>query len=418
MDTSITPATPRPERIESIDLLRGIVMIVMALDHVRDFFSERLLMDPTNLRTTTAGIFLTRWITHYCAPTFIFLAGTSAFLAGTRGKSKPALSWFLFTRGLWLAFFEVVINRMMWMFNYDLHHHGAGVFWAIGLSMVVLSVLVYLPTSLVTIFGIVTVALHNLLDGLTAAQVGLPECLWVILHSPGDAVVVAGNGATEDITFGTGYCLIPWMGVMAAGYGFGALFQYPRPERRRRLFFLGAALTLLFIELRAANIYGDPKAWAAQSSDMWTFFSFLNCTKYPASLLYILMTLGPAILALAIFDLDWSRGSGEAGATRGASRLHWSRPILIFGRVPLFFYLLHIPLIHGGAVLLDYLRFGWSPLANNGPWFKPEDIPQGYGVSLPVVYLIWIGVLLVLYLPCRWFAGVKQRRRDAWLSYF
>jgi Heparan-alpha-glucosaminide N-acetyltransferase, catalytic len=197
MDTSTTLATPallappvaaktRLDRVESIDLLRGVVMVVMALDHVRDFFSEQLLMDPTDLNTTTVGIFLTRWITHFCAPTFIFLAGTSAFLSGTRGKSVPALSRFLLTRGLWLAFFEVVINRMMWMFNYDLQHHGAGVFWAIGWSMVVLSVLVYLPTWLVTGIGVWTILLHNLLDGLTADQVALPRWLWVILHSPGE----------------------------------------------------------------------------------------------------------------------------------------------------------------------------------------------------------------------------------------
>lgn len=405
MDTTLAPATPaRPERIESIDLLRGAVMVVMALDHVRDFFSERLLMDPTDLETTTAAIFLTRWITHFCAPVFIFLAGTSAYLAGTRGKSTPALSWFLFTRGLWLAFFEVVINRTMWMFNFDLHHHGAGTFWAIGLSMMVLSVLVYLPTALVAIVGGLAVALHNTLDNWTADQVGLPGWLWGILHRPGENVVVAGTGGAEDFTFDTGYCLIPWAGVMAVGYACGALFLRPRAQRRRWLLLLGAALTLAFIVLRRVNEYGDPKPWVVQPTAFWTVLSFLNCTKYPASLLYLLMTLGPALLALAAFDIAPSGGT--------------TRPLLVFGRVPLFFYLLHIPLIHGGAALLDSLRFGWSPLAHNGPWFKPGDIPPDYGVSLPMVYLIWIGVVLILYGPCRWFAGVKQRRRDVWLSYF
>lgn len=418
MDTTLGPAVPahgvrpaaaapRPDRIESIDRLRGLVMVIMALDHVRDFFSERLLMDPTNLATTTTGIFLTRWVTHFCAPTFIFLAGTSAYLAGTRGKSKPALSWFLFTRGLWLAFFEVVINRMMWMFNFDLRHHGAGVFWAIGWSMVALSVLVYLPTPLVALAGVLTVALHNTLDGLTADRVALPEWLWVILHSPGKAVVLAGRGGAEDFTFETGYCLIPWAGVMAAGYGCGALFLRPRAERRRTLALLGAALTLAFVALRAANGYGDPRPWEPQPTALRTFLSFLNCTKYPASLLYLLMTLGPAILALAAFDTD----------THGSFPDPVARPLVTFGRVPLFYYVLHILLIHGGAVLLDYVRFGWSPLAGSGPWFKPEAMPANYGVGLPAVYLIWAGVVLALYPPCRWFAGVKRRRRDAWLSY-
>jgi uncharacterized membrane protein len=392
------PAQSRPERLDSIDLLRGVVMILMALDHVRDFFSDRLFLDPTDLKTTTPAIFLTRWVTHFCAPTFLFLAGTAAFLSGTRGRSTPALSWFLFTRGLWLAFLEVTVNRMLWMFNYDLLHHGAGVFWAIGWSMVVLAGLVYLPAGVVTLFGVGMIVLHNLLDGLTAEQVRLPGWLWLILHSPGEAPVVDG------ITFGTGYCLVPWMGVMAAGYGFGTLLQLNPVVRRRRVGQLGAALILAFLILRAVNVYGDPRPWGVQSSPLWTFLSFLNCTKYPPSLLFLLMTLGPALLALAFFD----RPLGPL-----------ARPIVTFGRVPLFFYLLHIALIHGAAVLYDHVRFGWSPLAGAGPWeVRAEAVPESYGVSLPGVYLIWIGVVLVLYPPCRWFAEVKRRRRDGWLSYF
>ncbi len=401
--TSIVPARPKPERLESIDLLRGVVMILMALDHVRDFFSERLYMDPVDLKTTTPGIFLTRWVTHFCAPTFIFLAGTAAFLSGTRGKTTPELSWLLFTRGLWLAFFEVVINRMFWMFNFDLLHHGAGVFWAIGWSMVVLSLLVYLPPWFVTTFGLTMIALHNLLDGLTAEQVHLPGWVWVILHSPGDGVVVHGVQKSQDITFGTGYCLIPWIGVMAAGYGFGTLMQMRRTVRRPLLFALGAAVCAAFVVVRAANVYGDPSPWAEQSSPLWTALSFLNCTKYPASLLYLLMTLGPGIVFLAVFD----RPVGS-----------WAQPVITFGRVPLFFYMLHIPLIHGGAVLLDWLRFGWSPLFGAGPWeVQPSAIPTTYGVGLPAVYLIWENLLFILYPPCRWFAEVKRRRRDGWLSY-
>jgi uncharacterized membrane protein len=411
----LEPVPVKAERLESVDLVRGGVMILMALDHVRDFWSERLLMDPTDLQKTTAGIFLTRWLTHFCAPTFIFLAGTSAFLARTRGRSRRELSWFLFTRGLWLAFFEVTVNRAMWFFNYDLQHHGAGVFWAIGWAMVVLSVLVYLPTLAVTLIGVTLIALHNLLDGLEAQDVGLPQLLWTILHQPGDSDVTAAPGwlwnllpspghvpGEDAITFGTAYCLIPWIGVMAAGYGFGALLQFPRPGRRLRVFLLGAALTLAFILLRGWNHYGDPRPWELQANLFWTMLSFLNCTKYPASLCYLLMTLGPMLLALAAFD----RPLGPVG-----------RRVVVFGKVPFFFYLLHVPLIHAGAVLCDLARFGWSPLANNGPWFRPEDIPPDYGVSLPIVYLVWLAVLLLLYPPCRWFAQVKRRRTDWWLSY-
>jgi uncharacterized membrane protein len=414
---------PKAGRLENVDLLRGLVMVIMALDHVRDFFSDCLYKDPTDLATTTPAIFLTRWITHYCAPTFIFMAGTGAFLSGARGKSKADLSWFLFTRGLWLAFFEVVINRIFWMFNFDFIHHGAGVFWAIGWSMVVLSWLAYLPTWMVAAIGVTIVATHNLLDGVTTTQLHMRDWLWVILHQPGDAPVVDG------ITFGTGYCLIPWIGVMAAGYGFGALLLLEPGRRKKMLLCLGAVLTSLFIILRLTNVYsgpyasllniaqeifprfangyGDPRPWQFQPTKLFTFLSFLNCTKYPASLLYLLMTLGPAIFLLGVFD----RPLGPL-----------AQPLLVFGRVPMFYYILHIPLIHGGAVLLDYLRFGWSPQATHGPWevervYRMGELPSNYGVDLPTVYLIWIAVVVVLYFPCRWFVDLKRRRRDVWLSY-
>jgi uncharacterized membrane protein len=252
------------------------------------------------------------------------------------------------------------------------------------------------------------VAFHNMLDGFTAQMIHLPGWLWMILHSPGDERLVGpftfGERVIGPFTFGTGYCVIPWMGVMAAGYGFGTILLEDRATRRRQLVELGVALILAFVIVRASNVYGDPRPWSREPTPVFTVLSFLNCTKYPPSLLYLLMTLGPAILLLAIFDRP-------LGA--------WAKPIITFGRVPLFFYLLHIPLIHGGAVLCDYIRFGWSPMATDGPWaVKPDQVPANYGVSLPMVYLVWIAVVLILYPPCRWFAGVKRRRRDAWLSYF
>jgi uncharacterized membrane protein len=267
--------------------------------------------------------------------------------------------------------------------------------------MVVLAGLVFFPISVSAVFGLAMVCFHNLLDGLTAAQVGLPDLLWVNLHSGGEAVVLQGDNF--KVTFVTGYCLIPWAGVMTLGHSFGSMLLLPPNVRRREVFALGAMLTLAFLLLRAANGYGDASHWAAQGTWDFTLFSFLNCTKYPPSLLYLLMTLGPALMALALFD-----------NLRG--RL--LQPLITFGRVPLFFYLLHIPLIHGSAVALDYWRFGWSPLANGGPWdLSRMAVPMHYGVSLPVVYLIWIGVLVVLYLPCRCYAGIKQRHRSTWLGY-
>jgi uncharacterized membrane protein len=417
MAEPIVRAEPARERLESVDLLRGLVIVIMALDHVRDFFSFPIVHDPvsgldvvanpTDLLQTHPALFFTRWITHYCAPTFIFLAGTGAFLSRPRWRSRSELSWFLLTRGLWLALLELTVIRVSWMANFDPHHHGAGVFWPIGLSMIILAGLVYLPTTFVTTFGIILIAYHNLLDGMTHDQVGLPDWLWVILHRPGEAILardITIGKVTDNITFGTGYCLVPWCGVMAAGYGFGALLRLDRATRRRELFGLGVALTLAFVALRAVNLYGDANRLTPQPNVWKQVMDFLNCTKYPPSLLYLLMTLGPAILVLAVFD----RPLGPL-----------ARPIITFGRVPLFFYLLHIPLIHGAAVLYDFYRYhGWSPMATDGPWgIRPGVVPEGYGVSLLTVYFLWIGVLLVLYPPCHWYAGVKKRSRSVWLSY-
>jgi uncharacterized membrane protein len=395
------------DRLESVDLLRGAVMVIMALDHVRDYWSNRLFDDPTDLNTTTIAIFLTRWITHYCAPTFIFLAGTGAFLSGARGKSKRQLSWFLLSRGLWLVFLELTIMRLVWMFGWDLYNHGPGVFWAIGWSMVVLAGLVQLPTALVTTFGVAMIAFHNLLDGFTADQLHLPQWLWNILHQPGGAPLfksfTIGTITIKSVSFGTGYCLIPWMGVMAAGYGFGQLLLLDPPARRRALWTLGGLLTAGFFVLRAINVYGDSvRPWLQQPDSARLACSFLNCQKYPPSLHYLLMTLGPAILFLALFDrpLGW-----------------WAKPIITFGRVPLFYYLLHIPLIHGGVVLYDHIRFGWSPQSFDGPWAVRPTTQPGYGVDLGTVYLIWIAVILILYPACWWYADFKRRHRSIWLSY-
>ncbi len=386
-----------PPRLDSIDLLRGLVMVIMALDHVRDYFTDVRAFDVTDPAKTTVALFLTRWVTHFCAPVFVFLAGTGAFLSGARGKSKGELAWFLLTRGLWLIVLELTVVRFGWTFNLDYHQFGGAVIWAIGWSMVVLAGLVFLPTPVVTIFGVTMVAVHNLFDWVRPEDLGSLGWLWAILHV--NRVLQPFPG----VSFAVAYPLVPWIGVMAAGYGFGTLLLgEPRP-RRRRLLVLGAALTLTFVGMRALNNYGDPRPWSRQSDALFTLFSFLNCTKYPPSLLYLLMTLGPAIAALALFD----RAPGPAG-----------RFFVTFGRVPLFFYLLHIPLIHAALVAFDFIRYGWSPFSAEAFYsVNPATLPKGYGYSLPVVYLIWFGVVLLLYPVCRWFADVKRRRREGWLSY-
>jgi uncharacterized membrane protein len=381
-------------RLDSVDALRGIVMILMALDHTRGFFSNATF-DPLNLAQTNPALFLTRWITHYCAPVFVFLAGTGAFLSTTRGKTKSELSWFLVTRGLWLVILELtVIKWTGWAFNFDLHSYGAAVIWAIGWSMVVLAGLVFLPVRFIALFGIVMIAVHNLFDYVRPADWGSFRWLWVILHQGREGIEFLPR-----YTLGIGYPLIPWIGVMAAGYAFGTILLRESNQRRKLIFGLGIALTLLFVLLRVSNVYGNPSPWSQQKTPLFTLFSILHCEKYPPSLLYLLMTLGPALIVLSILD-------------RGVPRLF--QPVLVFGRVPLFYYLLHLPLIHGLAVVFAYARHGHA----HGLYGTPGPRPDGYGYSLPLVYLIWIAVIVILYPVCRWFADLKRCRRDAWLSYF
>ena len=398
-ESSGSSTTIRP-RLDSIDLLRGLVMVIMALDHVRDFFSNAKF-DPTDLANTNAAYFLTRWITHFCAPVFVFLAGTGAYLSSTRGKTRSQLSWFLLTRGLWLVLLELTVVHFGWSFNWSFRYSGGAVIWALGWSMCALAGLIYLPVWAVTTFGVTMIALHNLLDGVTASAWTGPRWFWQILHAGGPIQLPQG------FEFSASYPLIPWIGVMAAGYGFGTLLLRESCSRRKWFLSLGAGLSLAFILLRASNFYGDAVVWSPQKQGLFTLFSFLNCTKYPPSLLYLLMTLGPAIFVLGLLD----RGVGAIG-----------RPLVIFGRVPLFYYLIHLPLIHGAAVLFAYFRHGRAQWLFENPWVAERlqtlDKPVDYGYELPVVYAVWVVAVLILFPLCRWFAEVKKRSRAAWLSYF
>jgi uncharacterized membrane protein len=380
-------------RIESIDVLRGVIMIVMALDHVRDFFGSSGL-NPTNPANTTIALFFTRWITHFCAPVFFLLTGTGAFLS-LRKKSKRELSRFLFTRGLWLIFLELVVVRCLgWQFNFDYHVMMLVVLWALGWAMIVLSVLVYLPAWAVTAFGLVMIAGHNLLDKIDSSNP-----LWAILHSPD---IIFSNA---QHTVFVAYPLIPWVGVTAAGYGLGQIYSWASDRRKAFLLPLGVGLTTAFIVLRWINIYGDPFRWTTQKSAAYTVLSFLNTNKYPPSLLYLLMTLGPAMIFL------WAVDAGTPG---------FLRPALVVGKVPMFYYLLHVPLIHLLALIVCAARYGQVHWMFESPGLDdfPITKPPGWGYSLPIVYLVWVFVVVALYPLCRWFAGLKQRRSDAWLSYF
>jgi uncharacterized membrane protein len=389
---SVTGARPR---VDSVDVIRGIIMILMALDHVRDYFGS-LAVNPTDLATTTPGLFMTRWVTHICAPVFFLLTGTGAYL-GLRRRSRRELSRFLLTRGLWLILIEFTVVRFGWQFNLDYRLTVLTVMWALGWSMVVLSALVHLPVRVVAAIGVVLIAGHNLLDPIQAAALGALGPVWSVLHAPG--VVVPG----DHLVF-VAYPLIPWIGVTAAGFALGAAYEWDAERRRAFLVRLGIGLVAAFVIVRAINAYGDPVPWSPQRSALFTVLSFLNTTKYPPSLLFLLMTLGPALLLLRAVD---------------AKTPTILRPALTIGRVPFFYYVAHIFVIHLLAVVVSYLRYGdahWmfeSPTLGQYPITQPEGWPSG----LPVVYTIWIGVVLTLYPLCRWFADLKQRRREVWLSY-
>lgn len=393
MSASTEPVPSTRPRLEAVDVLRGVVMILMALDHSRDFFGNPAV-SPTNLASTTVPLFFTRWLTHICAPTFFLLTGTGAWLA-RRKKSTTGLSRFLLTRGLWLIFLEVTAARCLGMqFNFDYRVTFLIVLWTLGWAMIMLACLVYFPPWVAATFGILLIASHDLLDGVRSTNP-----LWSILHAPGFVL------NTPRFVVFVAYPLIPWVGVTAAGYSLGQIYARPAEWRRRFLLRLGLGLMAGFLVLRFMNFYGDQVRWSGQRSAAMTLVSFLNTTKYPPSLLFLLMAVGPAMLILWAVDGDTPR---------------WMRSALIFGRVPMFYYLLHFPLIHLLAVLVCYARYRqvyWmfeSPKLENYPFTSPP----GWGFSLPVVYLVWITVVLALYPLCHWFAGVRQRRSDPWLSYF
>jgi uncharacterized membrane protein len=392
----------------AVDQLRGLVIVLMALDHTRDFWGDGY-GNPVDMNNTWPALFFTRWVTHFCAPVFIFLAGTGAFLYGSRGKTKGQLAWFLLTRGLWMIVLELTLIRYGWSFNSEWHFHWGAVFWAIGWSMIVLAGLVFLPNWAIAAFGLIVIAGHNATDGLPSDTFGPFRGVWVILHSlhseellqllPSYQVITQKTPFDpEGVRFLGAYPLIPWIGVMAVGYAMGSLLLQERSRRRRQIFLLGLATTAAFVVVRGLNVYGDPFPWSQQRDGLYTFLSFLNCEKYPPSLSYVLMTLGPALMLLAAMD----REPGWLG-----------RRLVTFGRVPLFFYLAHIYLLHGTAVLSWYLRFG-NEIFTWGPQNPP---PNAIWVSLPMTYLIWVAALLILYPPCAWYAGVKQRHRSVWLSY-
>ena len=400
---TITSANvPHPPRIVSIALIRGAVMILMAIDHVR-VYSGLPAGGPT------PGIFFTRWITHFCAPAFIFLAGTSVFFYARKHSDA---SRFLLIRGLWLIFLELTVLRLAWTFNFDFaHYEMAGILWVIGWCMILLAALTKLPLPLSATIGVIIIAAHNLMD---SRFIQLAEtlndrrfsALWKALYfSFWAGPIQFGHNGPNLIVL---YSLIPWIGVMAAGFAFGKILTMDAPRRNQLCLLIGLGAVAAFLVLRGFNLYGDPRPWHSPVQtnarpQMPAALSFLNCTKYPASLNFLLMTLGPIIALIPALE-----------NVRGAL----ARSISMFGRVPFFFYVLHIPLIHAMALVVSKIRLGFvSPwLFTNHPMGNPEP-PDGYTWSLHLLYLVWALAIVLLYFVCRWFSDVKSKRSDWWLKY-
>jgi len=395
-------SAPTP-RIQSVDALRGAIMMLMAIDHIRDYVARSAMQFlPTDLTRTTAAIFFTRWITHFCAPVFMLTAGLGAFFWMSRGRrSKGELSRFLITRGLWLIFLELTLLRLILLSQISVHGSPLilMILWAIGLSMIALAGLIHLPLPLLAGLSIVITSLHNLLDGVSAERFGRAAWLWDILHQQ-DVLTFLG------VKFAIAYPVLPWIGVMASGYCLGTAFSWEAKKRQRFLMRLGFALTVAFLVVRAINIYGDPAPWSRQSSSLFTTLSFLNTTKYPPSLDFLLMTLGPALAILGWLE-----------------RFHFSfsHPLIVFGRVPFFYYGAHLLVAHLIAIAMNFLRYGPTSFLLIAPpsMGSPSELfPPDYGFPLWTVYAVWVVVLSLLYPACRWFARLKQRRHDRWLSYF
>jgi len=382
-------------RIQSIDLLRGIVMAIMALDHSRDFFHYNgFSEEPTDLATTVPFLFFTRWITHFCAPVFIFLSGTSIFLMKRNSAKEKSL--FVFKRGLWLMFLSLTFVAFAWWFDPSFHFLALDVIWVFGICMLLFSVILFLSFHAILFFGLITVAFHNLLDGINLDNGKLQTLFWDLFHREG--LVEISNHFSIFVV----YPLMPWIGVMSLGYCLGKLYHndFPAERRRKILLLIGSGCVLLFIFLRAFNNYGEPEQWRQYPSTLFSLMSFINTTKYPPSLLYLLMTIGPSLIFLSLTETFKNK---------------IVQFFIAFGRVPFFFYLLHLYLLHLAAFIATLFSYSWNETVQS--LTTMSDFPSGYGFSLIIVYLIWIAAIFILYPICKWYNNFKSAPQYWWLSY-
>jgi uncharacterized membrane protein len=388
-------------RIESIDLLRGVVMVIMALDHVRKYFHYgSFFIDPTDLTTTTPTIFFTRWITHFCAPVFVFLAGTSAYLYGSKKeKNQKDVAWFLFSRGVFLIFLELTIVNFGWTFEVLISFHLLQVIWAIGISMVFLSAAVFLPISVIFSIGIIIVFGHNLLDSIMVKGVDMENIFWYAVHQKGS--ILLSN--TRLIHFA--YPVLPWIGLMFLGYVFGVLYKkgFDADIRKKYLLSIGCISIILYFILRLFNLYGDLSPWGVQDTFIFSILSFLNTSKYPPSLLFILMTIGPSLIFLYF-------------AENLKNKL--SKSLIVIGRVPLFYYVIHIYVIHLLAIIgIVISGRNWTDMILTAKSFMTKSLIS-YGYDLYLVYLVWIIVVVSLYPFCKLYNDYKIKNKSKWwLSY-
>jgi len=396
------PENNLQKRIESIDILRGIAMVIMALDHVRDYFHiEAFTGDPLDLNTTTPLLFFTRWITHFCAPVFVFLSGTSIYLQSLR-KTKSELSLFLIKRGLWLVFAEVCIVTLGWTFNPFYNVLILQVIWTIGISMVILGLLIRLPYHFILILGLIIILGHNILDFPESSPDFSAGFLWDLFHH-GHFIpyAYAPNHVLLIV-----YPFLPWTGLMMVGYCVGIYFtsKYTAEQRNKTFKLLGFGMLGLFIVLRYVNLYGDPHDWTVQKDFLNTFLSFISVHKYPPSLLFICLTIGPAFLLLSLLEKVQNPFTGV---------------MRIYGRVAFFYYILHIYLIH----ILATISFFANGHSIQDAMISAEKLPflfliPGEGYNLLVVYLVWLLVIITLYPLCKWYDNYKTNHKEKWwLSY-
>jgi len=387
------------QRIQSIDILRGIIMLIMALDHVRDFYYHGgAFSDPTNMATTTPILFFTRWITHFCAPTFVFLSGVSAYLAGIK-RTKSELSAFLIKRGFWLIFVEVAILTLAFSLNPFYNVFILQVLWAIGFSMVILGLVVRAPLSVIAVLGGLIFFGHDILDYVQLPKTGAGFYLDTLFFtSKGSVLQLGGNRFIFDL-----YAVIPWTGVMLLGYVFGSLYKpsFDQQRRQKILRYTGISVIILFLFLRFFNLYGDPEPWAVQRNGVYTLLSFLNVSKYPPSLMYSCMTIGTSLIILSLTEHINNKLTAI---------------FIIYGNVPFFYYVLHFYLIRILNIVL-FFASGYKSsqiVTPNSPFlFRPET----FGYNLAGVYFIWLCIITVLYFPCRWFSKYKKTHYQWWLSY-